>query len=556
MSGSAVREIDADGALVTPGWVDAHTHYDAQVTWDDRLEGSSANGVTTVVMGNCGVGFAPVRPGGTAELIDLMEGVEDIPGSALVEGMPWGEWETFPEYLGFLGGRRWSLDVAAQVPHGALRFYVMGERAIVNESATEAEIGAMAGLVEEAVRAGAVGFSTSRTMVHRSMRRGGFVPGTFAPEQELLALARALGRVGGAVFQAIPASGSGVGEVTPAGPEQASVADEVELFAAVSRAAGVPLVFTLMQVAGNVDGWREALARVSSHNADGSLLRPMVAPRAVTMLSSLASYHVFMRRPTYLRLSEQLPFDELVVALHQPEVKAAILAEDDVAHPDPGSMDNGLTAAFRRWIGATYPLEEPLDYEPTPDRSFGGLGAARGRDPFDLLYDHLLDDGGRGVAVQLGSNYHEGNLDACREMLGHGDTVIGLSDAGAHVRFVCDMSSPTFGLTHWVRDRARGPRLPVELVVAKMTSVPAAIWGLHDRGVVAPGRRADLNVIDLDDLQCRRPELRADLPAGGSRFVQKATGYVATIVAGEPVREHDTDTGARPGRLARRSTPG
>ena len=430
----------------------------------------------------------------------------------------------------------------------------MGDRAIENEPATADDIAEMGRLAADAVRAGAVGFSTSRTKVHRSMRRGGFVPGTFAPIDELLGIARRIAGAGGAVLQAIPASGSGLGDMTPAGPEQASAVAEVDLLAELSKRSGLPLVFTTLQAGDqNEDGWRRVLSSVAAHNANGSRLHPMVATRAVTMLTTLAAYHVFMLRPTYRRLSETLPFDALVRELRRPEVKQAILSEEDVPHLDPGSMENGLTMAFGRWINSTYPLREPLDYEPTAAASFGGVGQATGRDPFELLYDFLLEDDGTAVAVQLGSNYQDRSLDVCRDMLLHPDTVTGLSDAGAHVRIVCDMSAPTFNLTHWTRDRTRGPKLPLEHVVAKTTSVPAAIWGLTDRGTITPGLRADLNVIDHEHLASRRPELRHDLPAGGARFIQTADGYLATITAGQLTRDHDNDTGARPGQLVRRT---
>jgi N-acyl-D-amino-acid deacylase len=543
--------IDADGAMVTPGWVDAHTHYDAQVTWDDALEGSASNGVTTVVMGNCGVGFAPVRPDGTAELIDLMEGVEDIPGSALVEGMPWGEWETFPEYLNVLGRRSWTADVAAQVAHGPLRYYVMGDRAIANEPATEADIAQMSKLLEQSVRAGAVGFSTSRTKVHRSVHTGDFVPGTFATLDELVALGNAVAAAGGGVLQAIPASGTAVGETTPAGPEQASVTDEVDLFAQISRSTGMPLVFTAVQTS-QTQEWREVLAKSAANNATGARLHPMIAPRGVTCLATLGGYHPFMRRPTFVRLAQSLSFDVLIAEMRRPEIKAAILAEDDVAHEDVGSMETFLaTQFFRRGMDKMYPLGEPVDYEPTAEMSFMARAAAQHRDPFEVIYDYLLEERGHAVAMHLGANFMDRSLDPSREMLLHPDTVTGLGDAGAHVGFTCDMSSNTFALAHWARDRTRGERLPVELIVRKMTSVPAAIWGMHDRGTLTVGKRADVNVIDFENLACKRPELRRDLPAGGARFVQPASGYLATLVGGSITRRDDQDTGARPGRLIR-----
>ena len=549
VTGSARQVIDADGAIVTPGWVDGHTHYDGQVTWDDALEGSASNGVTTVVMGNCGVGFAPVPPDGVNELIDLMEGVEDIPGTALYEGMPWGSWESFPEYLAFLDSRRWAIDVGAQLAHGALRYYVMGRRAIDDSNATADDVSRMARLAEEAVRAGAVGFSTSRIRAHRAMS-GHCVPGTFAPEEELWAIARGLVAGGGATFQVIP-SGA-IGDNPEFAPEQAPLAAEIQMFGRLSRDTGLQVVFSTMQTNDNPQGWRDTLRVAAEENALGSKLAPMVAPRAGTVLTTLAGYHLFMQRPTYLRLAH-LPFEEMVVELRRPDVKAAILAEADVIDDRPGSMQNLLPQVFARSLALTFEMREPLDYEPTMDQSLASRAAAEGRDRLEYLYDFLLQDDGKAVGVYLGANYIDGNLDACRSMLLDPHTVSGLSDAGAHVSFICDMSNPTFHLTHWVRDRSRGDRLPIEAVVAKATSRTAATFGLNDRGVVAVGKRADLNVVDLDNLTIQRPRLHRDLPAGGSRFLQPATGYVATIAHGELIRDHDEDTGARPGRVARRS---
>jgi len=547
VDGPARRTVDADGAVVAPGWVDAHTHYDGQVTWDDRLEGSSANGVTTIVMGNCGVGFAPAPRDKIHDLIDLMEGVEDIPGTALYEGMPWGEWESFPEYLDFLGRRSWTVDVAAQLAHGALRFFVMGERAVRSKDCTADDLTAMAALVEEAVAAGAAGFSTSRIRVHRAMS-GYAVPGTFAPEDELAAIAEAVRRGGGAVFQVIPASA--VGEYAGGKREQATVADEVRMMGRLSRSTGLRFTFSTFQTDQPVDGWRQALAISAEENAAGARLHPMIAPRGGTVLTTLRGYHQFMQRPTFLR-HKHLPLDRLVVELRRPEVKAAILAETDVRDERPGSMENALPSFFGVALHRTFPLTDPVDYEPTADRSLGALARSEGRDPVEYLYDFLLGDEGRAVGVVFGANYIDGDLEACREMLSDPWTVSGLSDAGAHVNFVCDMSNPTFHLTHWVRDRTRGPKLPIETVVAKATSAPARLYGFTDRGTIEPGMRADLNVVDLDRLHIDIPRLRNDLPAGGQRFVQTASGYLATIVAGVTVRDHDADTGARPGRLAR-----
>jgi N-acyl-D-aspartate/D-glutamate deacylase len=544
------RELDADGAVVAPGWIDAHTHYDGQVTWDDRLEGSAANGVTTVIMGNCGVGFAPVPPGGEAELIDLMEGVEDIPGTALFEGMPWGQWETFPDYLTFLDRRRFALDVGAQLAHGALRFYVMGARAIDRDPATADDLEHMASITEAAVRAGAVGVSTSRIMAHRSMS-GYSVPGTFAAEDELLTIAKAMRAGGGAVLQAIPASA--IGEVPGMEGEQAPLLDEVRMLGRISRETGLRSTFSTFQINDAPTLWREVLRVTSAENAKAAQLFPMVAPRAGTVLTTLEGYHLFMRRPTYLRLAH-LSREKRVTQMRRPEIKAAILSEADVPDEQPGSMQNVLPPVFERALSLTFPMEEPLDYEPTLDRSLAARAAAEGRDQFEYLYDFLLQDGGTSVGVYLGANYVDGDLEACRAMLLDPFTVTGLSDAGAHVNFICDMAIPTFNLTHWVRDRTRGERLPIELVVAKNTCRAAHVFGLADRGALEVGKRADVNVIDLDDLNIARPVLRRDLPAGGSRFLQLATGYVATIVNGVVTREQDHDTGARPGRLVRPSS--
>jgi N-acyl-D-amino-acid deacylase len=549
LSGSARRTIDADGALVMPGWVDGHTHYDGQVTWDDRLEGSASNGVTTVVMGNCGVGFAPVAPGGAADLIDLMEGVEDIPGIALAEGMPWGEWETFPEYLEFLDSRRFAVDVGTQLAHGALRFYAMGQRAIAHEAASAEDLAQMAAITQAAVRAGALGFSTSRIIGHRSMS-GYSVPGTFAAEDELMALAQAMKAGGGAVLQAIPAGG--VQAIDGIEPEHSSFLDEVRLFGRLSRAAGLRVTFTTLQVKDAPDRWRQVLAAAGAENERGAQLFPMVAPRAITTLTTLRAHHLFQRRPTYLELSA-LPFDELVAQLRRPEIKAAILAESDVPHAQPGSMDNVMPMLLAQGWTQLFKLEDPIDYEPPASRSFAAMAAAQGCAPDSLLYDHYLEGEGTAIGVRLGNNYCEGSLDACRTMLVDPNSVPGLSDAGAHVQFVCDMSSPTFNLTHWVRDRTRGERLPLEFIVGRATSKVAQLFGLFDRGSLEVGKRADLNVVDLDHLKLQSPTLHHDLPAGGSRFLQPSTGYVATMVRGVITREGDHDTGARPGRVARAS---
>ncbi len=541
----ARRTIDADGALVTPGWVDVHTHYDGQATWDDAFEPSASNGVTSLVMGNCGVGFAPVHPTDVDALIDLMEGVEDIPGSALHVGMPWGTWESFDGYLDVLGGREYALDIGAQLAHGALRFYVMGERGAANEDATAEDMAAMTRLTEEALRAGALGVSTSRTIGHRSVS-GEPVPGTFAARDELLALAEGLKRAGHGVFEAIVAGT--IGQLPGLGGEKATPIEELPLLVDVSRHSGRPVTFTVAQLFEGPDDWREVIDAAAAANAEGASLHPQIIPRSVTIMTNLDTYHLFRGRPTYEKVAG-MPLAERVAEMRRPEVKAAILAE----RPAPAAPDlmGNLTALFAVALPLTFPLTDPVDYEPTLDRSVMATAMAAGVSPEEHMYDLLLADDGKAFYAVLGSNFVGGSLDVCREMLLEPHTVTGLSDAGAHVNLISDCSASTFHLTHWGRDRSRGETLPIELLVRKLSHGNASLYGLDDRGLVQEGLRADLNVIDMDRLRIHTPELRYDLPTGASRILQAAEGYVATLVAGEVTREHDVDTGARPGRLMR-----
>ena len=548
LSERADRTIDADGALVTPGWVDVHTHYDGQVTWDDALEPSASNGVTTLVMGNCGVGFAPVRATGHDALIDLMEGVEDIPGTALSVGMPWGKWETFGEYLDLLDGGRYAVDIAAQIAHGPVRFYVMGERGAANEDATADDIAAMSAIVGEAMAAGAVGFTTSRTIGHKA-RSGRPVPGTYAPEDEVLAFARALGSSGHGVFEAIVAGT--IGSLDRLGGERAKPLDEMPLLVAAARASGRPVTFTVAQLFEDPDHWRLVLDAAAEANRAGAALRPQVIPRSVTIMTSLDTYHLFMGRPSY-RAVAHLPLAERVAHLRRPEVKRAILAERTTAG-DAADFSELVVELFLPALPVTFPLRDPVDYEPSFDDSVWAIATARGIDPVEYMYDLLLEDDGTAFYALLGSNFVNGTLDVCREMLLDPNTVTGLGDAGAHVNLISDCSASTFHLTHWARDRTVGEKLPVELLVHKLSGANAELYGFDDRGTLSEGKRADLNVIDLEHLRILPPVLRHDLPTGVSRILQPAEGYLATLVAGEVTRRHDADTGVRSGRLVRGS---
>ena len=517
--------------LVTPGWVDIHTHYDGQATWDETLEPTSLHGVTTLVMGNCGVGFAPVRPGAEEWLIQLMEGVEDIPGAALSEGIAWS-WETFPQYLDSLEQRRWSVDVGTQVPHGAVRAYVMGERGARNEPAEPEEIEAMAAIVREAIVAGALGVSTSRTLGHRAMD-GEPVPGTFAAEDELFAMGRALRDGGGGVFELAPAGAAGLDVVAPM--------KEIDWMRRLSAETGQPVTFAMLQVATAPDLWKEQMAASLAAADEGARLHPQVAGRPFGVLIGFQTCHPFMRRPSYQAIAD-LPIDERMVELRKPDVKAAILSEGD--GPGAGSLNEGVAMLAAGMLDRLYVLGDPPDYEPTPDRSVAGMAEV-------AAYDAFCAENGRALLMLPLFNYVEGTHDVIREQLTHPQAVVGLSDGGAHCGLICDASLPTTMLAHWTRDRSRGEQLPLEWVVRKQTKDTAELFGLSDRGTVEVGKRADLNVIDHARLNLRTPELVYDLPAGGRRLLQRADGYVATLVGGEVTRRQGVDTGARPGRLVR-----
>jgi N-acyl-D-amino-acid deacylase len=528
-AGAGRREIDASGLLVTPGFVDIHTHYDGQVTWDPYLSPSSWHGVTTLVMGNCGVGFAPVEPGKQEFLIGLMEGVEDIPGTALAEGIKWS-WESFPQYLDAIEKMPRVIDVGAQVPHGAVRAYVMGERGAHNEEATEEDIAKMAALVREAIKAGALGFSTSRTMLHRAKNKE-VVPGTFASEAELLGIGRALRAAGHGVFEMAS---------DMAGPDAT-----MEWMIKLTRETGLSITFAMGQGDQNPDGWRRMLDRVKKYNAEGAHLAPQISPRPTGMLMGLqSSLHPFITHPTYHRELAHLPIDERVAEMRKPEVRARILAEE------PGTKDR-VTRYLVTNFAKYFRLGDPPDYEPAPETSIAARAQREGKGAAELTYDLLLERNGREMLYVPFSNYASYNLDAVREMMTDTTTTLGLSDGGAHCGLICDASMPTYLLTHWVRDRSRGEKLPVEFVVKRQTADTAKLYGLNDRGALKPGLKADVNAIDLDGLRLHAPEMVFDLPAGGRRLVQRVDGYKHTVVSGEVTYEDGKPTGAMPGRLIR-----
>jgi N-acyl-D-aspartate/D-glutamate deacylase len=532
--GSARQTIDADGLLITPGWVDIHTHYDGQVTWDPLLTPSIWHGVTTVVMGNCGVGFAPAAPDRRDWLLGLMEGVEDIPGSALAAGIKW-QWETFPEYLDALDAMPRALDVAAQIGHGAIRAYVMKDRAH-DERATEDDIAAEAALVREALAAGAAGVTTSRSLLHLDTS-GALVPGTFADEAELLAMARELSEAGHGVFEMTI---RGVSGFDAAGPPS-----EIKWMRRIAKATGCPITFLLGQAHDYPDVWRTVLEACEEAAADGARLYPQVFGRPTNYLFTLDGIHPFFRYPAFAEIAD-LPREQKVAAMRDPSFKERLLSQTD---PNNDAFNNILKTA---WEG-TYPLDDPLDYEPDPKHSLAAQARAESRAPAEFGYDKLLEDDGRAVLYFTAFNYAAGNLETVREMLVHPLSVLGGSDAGAHVTFICDASVPTFMLTHWGRDRRRGDLLPLEWLVKKQTLDNAALYGFHDRGAITPGRRADLNLIDFDGLRLDVPYFVSDLPASATRLMQKARGYQATFVRGQIVQENGEETGARPGRLVRSS---
>ncbi len=531
IAGRGAEEIDAAGCIVTPGFIDLHTHYDGQAIWSDRLVPSSQHGVTTAILGNCGVGFAPCRASDRDMLIGVMEGVEDIPEVVMAEGLTW-DWETFPDYLDALDRRQRDIDVAAYIPHSALRVYVMGERGAAREPANDADLERMQRIVAEAMDAGALGFATSRQFIHRTCD-GALIPSFDAAETELRILVEAMGDDRG-VFQIVLD--------TPHG----SWTDELTVLRRILGPSARTAMFTLGQGSRDPDDWRGALEIVHRANADGQSIRPQVFPRPIgIVIGHGLSANPFMDRPSYKRLPQDLP--ARMAALRDPDMRRRILGE---------ASDGGMTPlqAMSNDFDRMFLLGDPPDYEPKPDDSIAARARRMGITPHELAYDLLLEDDGHAMLYVAVGNYGQGTLDPIREMMLDRSTLLGLGDGGAHYGMICDASFPTFMLTHWVRDRAKG-RLPLEWVVNALSREPARAVGLHDRGVIAEGFKADLNVIDLDRLKLHKPGVRHDLPAGGRRLAQGADGYVATIVSGVPIQREGVPVGPLPGRLVRGSRP-
>ncbi len=540
VTGEATETIDATGLFVTPGFVDIHSHYDGQATFDTALMPTSGHGVTTVVVGSCGVGFAPARPTDHELLITTMESVEDIPGDVLRAGLPWN-WESFPDFLDALEQRNFSIDLATQIGHVAVRTYVMGGRGVANEPASPADIDAMGAIVREGIDAGALGFSTSRVLGHRTAA-GDPVPGTFASEDELFGIAAAMRGGGRAVFQ-IAESGADGNE-----PEKAL--EELEWMQRLSVEFGLPVSFLLLQSAAAPDLWREILDRCTAAKERGAELVAQVANRPFGMLLGLTSRHPFVKRATFARLlAETTSFDALVAELRKPETRSVILAEADTVETGDKFEGIGLLVAYRPEM--VFPLAEQPDYEPSPAESIKARAEADGVPPLDLFYDLMLAFDGKALFVVPFFNFSHGTHDDIYEMLIHPASVPGLADGGAHLATICDASMPTYQISHWVKRRTKGAKLSLEAAVRMHTLDTATLYGLGDRGTLTVGKKADLNVIDLERLDLLMPHAISDLPAGGTRLTQDAVGYVATVVSGVITRRNDADTGARPGRLVR-----
>jgi N-acyl-D-aspartate/D-glutamate deacylase len=527
IAGAGAEEIDAKGLIVTPGFVDIHTHYDGQATWDTHMQPSAWHGVTTVVMGNCGVGFAPCKVEDHELLIKLMEGVEDIPFPVLSEGLAWN-WESYPEYLDRLSERRFDVDVGSQLPHAALRVYVMGRRGVDREPATEADIAAMAAIAKRAMEAGALGFGTSRTLNHRSSD-GSPIATLTAGEDELTGIARGIAAAGKGVLQVVS--------------DFQNPTEEFAMLRRVVEASGRPLSFSLIQSPLNGEGYKGLLAAVEDAVDAGLQIKAQVAARPVGVLLGLElTVNPFSQYPVYREISK-LSLAERVEKLSDPAFRARLFE----SRPEGGIRGAG------GGLGRMHVMADIPDYEPTMDSTITAIAAARGVTPEDVALDHMLTNGGRGMLYVPFLNYTDGNLDPAYNMITHKDTVPGLSDGGAHVGMICDGSFPTTMITHWTRDRTRGPKLALEAVVKMQTQDTARAVGLYDRGLLAPGYRADINIIDYEHLTLHAPQVAYDLPAGGRRLIQRASGYVVTIVAGEVTYRDGEPTGSLPGRLLRGS---
>jgi N-acyl-D-aspartate/D-glutamate deacylase len=526
---TGAEEIDARGRLVMPGFVDVHTHYDAQVTWANQITPSSCNGVTTVLMGNCGVGFAPVRHDQHDMLISLMEGVEDIPEVVMKAGLPW-TWASFPDYLDTLAARQYDVDVATQVPHAALRVFVMGERGANREEATAEDRAEMARLAADGILAGAFGFSTSRLLQHRTAE-GEPIPSYGAAEAELAEIADAVAKVGRGWIQVVGDYGDAIDQ-------------EFGLLTRLAKRSGRPLTLTLLQKDSDPDQWRDLLDRIAAANAEGLQITGQVRGRPTSVLLGFElSLNPFLDCAGWRELTS-LDMDARVVILRDPNFRARLLAEP--------CTTSARVNQLRDW-DRIFPFGDPPQYEPDPSTSVGAKARRRGMHPAELAYDLMMEQDGRGILYRPMTNYAGGDMASVHEMLGHPNTLIGLGDGGAHVGIMCDATDMVHTLTHWTRDRTRGPRHRIEEVVRRLTSANAEAIGLHDRGRIAAGMRADINVVDYDALQLKVPEVRYDLPAGGKRLLQRSTGFDATIVAGVPIWRHGEATGALPGRLLRSS---
>lgn len=534
VASTGAREIDATGLLVTPGFVDLHTHYDGQAIWSDRLNPSSAHGVTTAVMGNCGVGFAPCRAEDHDVLVDVMAGVEDIPGVVMTDGLPW-TWETFPQYLDALDAGRRDIDVAVYLPHSPLRVYVMGRRGADREPATDADLARMRALATEAVRAGAVGFASSQLATHRT-DHGAQIPSFQAADTELLEIARGVADGGGGLIQFVPD--------LPAGGYQPVLQ---QVFDAAAD-AGLPVTFTLIAMNAGEPTWPDALTMIEKANADGGQVTAQVFPRPIGLMIGLElTVNPFVLYPSYQEIAH-LPLPQRVAEMRKPAVRQRILADTPSNVPA-----NPLLYLAQSWDWI-FPLGDDANYEPDPANSIAARAAARGVTPVEEAYDRVLDDDGHAMLLGALANFEGGSLDTVGSLLRRDDVVLGLGDGGAHYGMICDSSFPTYLLTHWARDRASG-RMPVSEAIRQLSSVPARVAGLGDRGRIAVGYKADLNVIDHAALRLHKPVITHDLPAGGRRLDQTADGYVATIVAGAVIAENGVPTAARPGKLVRGRQP-